>query len=136
MFSKVYCFLARALFLLPDHVSSKYTEQTVKRYHRIPLDFPQILLTTNNIFFLLFFFGFFCCPICFSFFSFFFFFCCPVCFSFFCFFFCVCFFLFETNNIYCDTRLNMRAVSDEKVFTLPIFGNRATFFWPKVHVFK
>ena len=48
--SKVYCFLARAHFLLADHISQKHTGQIVKRYHRIPLDFPQVLLTTKTFF--------------------------------------------------------------------------------------
>ena len=48
MFYKVYCFLARAVSLLAYHVSLKYTEQTVKRYHGTPLDFPQILLTATT----------------------------------------------------------------------------------------
>ena len=48
MFYKVYCFLARAVSLLAYHVSLKYTEQTVKRYHGTSLDFPQISLTTTT----------------------------------------------------------------------------------------
>ena len=47
IFSKVYCFLPHAPSLLADHVNSKHTEQTVKRYHCIQLGFPQILLTTT-----------------------------------------------------------------------------------------
>ena len=48
MFYEVYCFLARAVSLLAYHVSLKYTEQTVKRFHGTPLDFPQILLTATT----------------------------------------------------------------------------------------
>ena len=93
MFYKVYCFLARAVSLLAYHVSLKYTEQTVKRYHGTSLDFPQISLTTTTFsfsfsfliyFVFLFFFSFFCFPF-------------------------VWFFLFEAKNIYSGTHSTMRA---------------------------
>ena len=71
------CFLARALFLFADQVSQKYTELVVKRYHCIPSEFPNIMLTTTFSF-------------SFSSFSFVCFF---IFFTFFCFLFqCLCFF--------------------------------------------
>ena len=44
MFSKVYFFSTRSLFVGWSR-KLKYTEQILKRYHRILADFPQILLT-------------------------------------------------------------------------------------------
>ena len=39
---------------------------------------------------------------------------------------CVCVFLFETKNIYSETHITMRWVSNEKVFTWPISRNNTT----------
>ena len=120
MFFKVYCFLARALSLVADHVSSKYTEQILKRYHRISLDFPQILLPTTITTFS----SSFSSLVSFVFlFSLHFFF-------FFLLFACVYIFLFEKNiYILIHIRLCWR-VSGEKVFTRSISGNKTPFFWP------
>ena len=41
-------FRARSLSLLVDHLSQTHIEQICKRYHRIPLDFPQILFKTTT----------------------------------------------------------------------------------------
>ena len=124
IFSKVYCFLPHAPSLLADHVNSKHTEQTVKRYHCIQLGFPQILLTTT-----------FSCSFSslvsfaflFSLVSFAFCLCVCVC-VFFLFFFFVFFLKWKIYIL--DTHSTMRAGMWRKHFRAANFRKQEYFFWP------
>ena len=111
--SKVYCFLARAHFLLADHISQKHTGQIVKTISSYPIRFSTGIVNNKNIFFLL-------CFFCFAnFFSFFF------CFSF-------LFVDFLKQKIYILIRMRLCGqVSDEK-FSPGRFSETARlFFSPK-----
>ena len=92
--------------------SQNYTKRIRKRYHGIPLDFSQILLTiprfSSSLSYMV---------------SFVFLFSSFVSLAFF----CLCVF-FESKNICFDTHSTLRAGKWKKIFTRPISGNKTTFF--------